>query len=185
MGCGPAQAVTVTRSMIPTSRCHDRWTTDVSKSDFFVFLHFSPFGVNVEIFPIAHSSLSPDRTGGRSIARTVRAHPFMYSPLRLGIEVVSIARIDRPPPTHQSILYPSLLGCVREGSHCAHASSAAPSFNSNSIPCARCASTGTSPTRNHLPSLPPCHLIPSFLQTSIDVIGVRVVGLRRTDGSRK
>lgn len=50
---------------------------------------------------------------------------------------------------------------------------------------ARWASNETASTPRLLPSLPTCHFISLVLQTSIDEIGVRVVGLRRTDGSRK
>ncbi len=43
---------------MPIKRCRERLATEMSWSVFLLFLHFSPFEANVEVFSIAHIFLS-------------------------------------------------------------------------------------------------------------------------------
>lgn len=73
-----------------TRRCHDRLTTKIPSNALFAFLQFSPFGVNVEAFSIAHIA----------IGFVLLAPIFLYLPFPLGLRTggVPSARMHRAPP---------------------------------------------------------------------------------------
>lgn len=91
---------------IPISRCQERFRTEFPSGVFFLVLHFSPFGVNVEGFS---NCSHPAR-----MAHFLK-YSFPYSSLsELRTGKVPSARHIRVPPAQQSIFYSSPLGaCAR------------------------------------------------------------------------
>jgi hypothetical protein len=163
---------------------------------FLAFLHFSPFGTNVEIFSIAHLSID-----GREDTRIVRAHSPLHFhpsdwasrsfPLRASNEGLFPFSPTHPcgaetphiPPGHASagrycsFRSPSFFRIDRTGGH-----SPARIVRAHTDR-ARTASTSVHPSGLcFLPSLPPRHFISLLLQTPVHEIRVSLVGPRRHEG---